>query len=593
VPSPSRILIAYAALAAAALLVYAPALGGDWLWDDTDWIRDNEALRSWSGLWRIWFEPGAVIQYYPLTYTSWWLDYHVWGLSPVALHVENVLLHAGNALLFGLLLRRMQLRGATVAALLFLVHPVHSESVAWMVERKNVLSAAFYLGTCHLWWSHLLRPSPRTLTLSLGCFLLALFAKTATLMLPVALFAIAWWRRREFAATVRALLPFAAMAALFAVVTIVRERGEGAVGHDWNLEPFERLALLGQVVGAYAGKLLVPIGLSFSYAKWELEAHAVTGWLPTIALLLAVAASLRARRRWAVACACALWVYVGNLLPISGLVDYYYLRYAFVADHFQYLPSLGPIALLGCGGAWLLRARRSGALAAAALVVGLATCTFARVGIYQDVDTLWRATLAAEPDAWLAHANLGNLLDERHGPGSGLEHHRRAVEIYPDAFESNNALGNHAAREGRFDDARAHFDVALRVRPYDPLTYNNLGAMCGMRRDYAAARRWFEQGFEKAPGNRDLLRNLAVVLSQVPDAAVRDPERALSLARELVAAPSPSRFDEHVLFRALLLGGDRGEAIELGRRVLERARAEGDARLAEQVHRQLQRLEKR
>ncbi|MCK5944403.1 MAG: tetratricopeptide repeat protein, partial [Planctomycetes bacterium] len=551
-PSPSRILLLYAALAVAALAVYAPALGGDWLWDDTDWIRDNEQLRSWGGLWRIWFEPGAVIQYYPLTYTTWWLDHHVWGLSTVALHVENVLLHAGNALLFGLLLRRLALPGAVLAALVFLVHPVHAESVAWMVERKNVLSGAFYLGTCHLWCAHLQRPSPASLTAALGCFLLALLAKTATLMLPVTLFAIAWWQRRSLAAATRRLLPFVALTLVFAVVTIVRERGEGAVGHDWDLSLPARVALLGQVVAVYAGKLLAPFDLSFSYAKWPIAAGTVSGWLPTVALMLACAASLRARRPWALAAACALWIYVANLLPVSGLVDYYYLRYAFTADHFQYLPSLGPIALLCCGGAALLRGARAGVVVAAAIVVGLAVMTWQRAAIYQDVETLWRATIASEPDAWLAHANLGNLLDERDGPGAGLAHHRRAVEIYPDAFESNNALGNHAARAGRFDEAQRHFDRALVARPDDPLTYNNLGAMCGMRGDYAAARAWFEQGRDRAPRNRDLLRNLVVVLSQVPDAEVRDPRRALRLARELVAVPEPSLVDEHALFRAML-----------------------------------------
>ncbi len=131
----------YVALAALALLVYWPALSGGFLWDDTDWIRDNETLRTAHGLWRIWFEPGAVIQYYPLTYTSWWLDCQLWDLSPTVMHVENVLLHAANALLFGLLLHRLSLPGAVFAAVLFLVHPLHSESVSRLVERQKTQSA--------------------------------------------------------------------------------------------------------------------------------------------------------------------------------------------------------------------------------------------------------------------------------------------------------------------------------------------------------------------------------------------------------------------------------------------------------------------
>lgn len=591
----TRCLLLYLALVAVALLAYTPALFGDWLWDDVDWIRDNAALRSWSGLWQIWFEPGAVIQYYPLTYTTWWLDYHVWGLAPMALHVENVLLHAANALLFGLLLRRMELPGATAAALIFLLHPVHAESVAWMVERKNVLSAAFYLGACHLWCAYLSDRSRRSLLTALGYFALALLAKTASLMLPFTLLAISWWRERRVSLVVRPLLPFAALSLTFAAVTVVRERGEGAVGLDWALTFAERLALLGQVVGAYLGALLFPIGLSFSYAKWQISVDTFAGWLPTLSLVAAFAAVCCSRRIGAVAVACASCVYVSNLLPVSGLVDYYYLRYAFTADHFQYLPSLGAIALLCCGAARLLRDKPRQASAAVTIVAMLALggATFARATSYRDVETLWRDTLETTPQAWLAHTNLGHLLDSREGVGAGLEHHRRAVEVYPYAFESNNAIGNYEARQGNFDAARAHFDAALTARPTDPLTYNNLGAMFGMHGDYAGAREWLEYGHQQAPKNRDLLRNLVVVLSQVPDAKVRDPERALRLARALVSLGEPSMLDEHALFRALLLAGSPAEAAVIGRRVAARAMRESEHQIAEQVVGQLKRLEGR
>lgn len=593
--APTRCLLLYLALAAVALLAYTPALFGDWLWDDVDWIRDNEALRSWSGLWQIWFEPGAVIQYYPLTYTTWWIDYHVWGLAPMALHVENVLLHAANALLFGLLLRRMELPGAAAAALIFLLHPVHAESVAWMVERKNVLSAAFYLGACHLWCVYLRERSVRMLLIALGCFALALLAKTATLMLPFTLLAISWWRDRRVSLLVRPLLPFVALSLTFALVTVVRERGEGAVGFDWALTFTERIALLGQVVGAYLSKLLLPFGLSFSYPKWQIGVDTLTGWLPTLSLLGAFAAACYLRWIGAVAVACALCVYVANLLPVSGLVDYYYLRYAFTADHFQYLSSFGAIALFCCGVANLLRAKPRHVTAVIAIVGALALggATFARATSYRDVEILWRDTIEATPQAWLAHTNLGHLLDSRDGVGAGLEHHRRAVEVYPYAFESNNAIGNYEARQGDFDAARVHFDAALKARPTDPLTYNNLGAMFGMYGDYAGAREWLEYGHQQAPTNRELLRNLVVVLSQVPDAAVRDPERALRLARALVSLGEPSMLDEHALFRAVLLAGSPAEAAVIGRRVAARAMRESEHRIAEQVVKQLKRLEAR
>lgn len=593
VTSRSRIVFCYLAFAALALLVYGPALGGEFLWDDTDWIRDNETLRSVSGLWRIWFEPGAVIQYYPLTYTTWWLDYQLWGLSEGVMHVENVLLHAGNALMFTLLLRRLHLPGAWFAGLVFLLHPVHSESVAWLVERKNTLSAAFYLGACHQWLTHLVQPSRGASLRTALLFLAALLAKTATLMLPVTLFAIAIWHRREWRSSIRTLLPFMLIAVAAAAVTIVMERGEGAVGHDWALTFAERVALLGQVVGFYLSKLLLPFGLSFSYAKWGV-ADSAMHWLPTVLLISTLAASLfavwRMRKPAVIGCSMALWIYVANVLPVSGLVDYYYLRYAFVADHFQYLPSLGPIALLCCGGAFLMRKVSARAVVAASLSILLAVLTWSRASIYQSLEGLWRATIAAEPDAWLAQSNLGNLLDRKNGPGAGIDHHRRAIAIYPDSFEANNAVGNDHVRRGEFAAAKLLFDRAMQVRPDDPLTFNNLGAMHGMQRNYKDALRWFEGGHQRAPSNRDLLRNMAVVLSQSPDAAVRDGQRALALAKQLNDVSEPSLADEHVLFCARLLASDRRSAISLGERVMYRARREGNQQLMERVGAQLQEL---
>ena len=584
----------YVALAALALLVYWPALSGGFLWDDTDWIRDNETLRTAHGLWRIWFEPGAVIQYYPLTYTSWWLDYQLWDLSPTVMHVENVLLHAANALLFGLLLRRLSLPGAVFAAVLFLVHPVHSESVAWLVERKNTLSALFYLGACHLWLSHLKAPTRGTLVRTGLLYLAALLAKTATLMLPVTLFAIAIWHRREGRTSLRALVPLVVMTLLAATTTIVMERGEGAVGHDWGLAMTERLALLGQVVGFYLSKLLIPFGLSFSYAKWQITSSPVS-WLPTLVLLALLVASVvavvRARTRGAIAVSLALWIYVANLLPVSGLVDYYYLRYAFAADHFQYLPSIGPIALLACGGAYAVRKVPVFAGIAASLSMLLAIGTWSRVDLYQDLERLWRQTIEVEPDSWLAHSNLGSLLDRRGNPDAGIEHQRAALAIYPDAFEDNNAVGNYWARHQDFEKAKQFFDVALKVRPANPLTYNNLGAMYGMQGNYQEALRHFDAGHDRSPDNRDLLRNLAVVLSQSPDASVRNGARALRFAKQLNAVGALSLIDEHVLFRATLLGGGRNQAILLGRRVLQRAQREGNQQLVQRVGRQLQRLQ--
>ena len=584
----------YLAFVGIGLLIYSPALTGAFLWDDTDWIVDNEALRTWGGLWRIWFEPGAVIQYYPLTYTTWWLDYQVWGLSEVAFHVENVLLHAGNALLVALLLRRLGLPGAWLAAFVFLLHPVHVESVAWIVERKNTLSTLFYLGSAYM-WLRFLDSGRWSLFLAVAAlFLCALLAKTATLMLPVTLLALAVWRVGFRARRLLLLLPLGAMSLAAAALTFVMERGEGAVGHDWALTWIERLPLTGQVMGFYLAKLLVPVDLAFVYGKWDIAPATWGAWLPLAAIVVALAVGLCSRRRALLACGLALLVFVANLLPVSGLVDFYYLRYAYVGDHFQYLASLGPITLLCCGGAWVLRAAPQGVgLVMAAVVLSvLGYASWQRSAVFADVELLWRATLATEPEAWLAHTNLGNLLAAQGNPDDGIEHHRRAIEIYPDAFESNNALGNYFVRQEAFAAARVHFSRALQARPQDPLTFNNLGISAGVEGDLRSASGWFEQGLERAPNNRELQRNLSLLLSSAPDPALRDGQRALAMARQLNRIPQPSVVDQLALFRGLLLVGERQQAIELGRQLLVRAQREEVAEVARQVRDQLDRLER-
>ncbi|MCR9244884.1 MAG: tetratricopeptide repeat protein [bacterium] len=589
--------LVYLAFASLALLVYSPALGGGFLWDDTDWIRDNAALQSWNGLWRIWFEPGAVIQYYPLTYTSWWLDARCFDLDPAVMHVENVLLHALNATLLTALLRRLELPLAIGAGAIFLLHPVHVESVAWLVERKNTLSTAFYLGSALGWLSWLEHGGARRLALAATTFLLALLAKTATLMLPVSLLALAIWRRETPARALRGLAPFATLTVLAASSTIVMERGEGAIGYDWSLTLGERCALLGQNCAFYAGKLAWPQPLAFVYAKWDLGTGTVLGWLPTCVTIAALAAAVwcvrsRTHSRRTLGVSLTFLTFFAGLLPVSGLVDFYYLRYAFAADHFQYLPSLGPIALVCCGSATLLGpARRRFAIASLTLLGSvLAFLTFERTPIYRDLETLWRATIATEPDAWLAHTNLGNLLATPTEPDAGIEHHERAIKIYDHAFESNNALGNHHVRHGRFAEARACFDRAVQARPDDALTFNNLGTMAGIQGDFRSARDWLERGHALAPGNRDLMRNLTLLLSQCPDPTIRDGPRALQLAEQLNNVDDPDLLDRFALFRALLITDQRPRAIELGQSLLERARTNGNADIAGRVERQLQRL---
>ena len=177
------------------VVAYIPAIRGGFIWDDDSYVTDNQTLRSLDGLRKIWVEPKTILRYYPLTYTCFWGEYHLWKLRPLGYHLVNVLLHAANAVLVWLILRRLKIPGAWVAGLVFALHPVNVATVAWITEHKNTLSMFFYAGAILLYLRFAEEGRWRWYGLSLAAFLLALLSKTAVVMLPVVLLGCIWWLR--------------------------------------------------------------------------------------------------------------------------------------------------------------------------------------------------------------------------------------------------------------------------------------------------------------------------------------------------------------------------------------------------------------
>ena len=193
-PLPPRFWLFVAALSMAVLIVYQPVWNGGFIWDDAAHVTRPD-LRSWQGLWSIWSTPGATQQYYPLTHTFFWVQHRLWGDIPSAYHLVNIVLHASAASMVGLILYRLAIPGAYFAAAIFALHPVQVESVAWITEIKNTLSAVFYLGAAIAWLRYREKANVGAYALALGLFVLALCSKTVTATLPAALLLIEWWRR--------------------------------------------------------------------------------------------------------------------------------------------------------------------------------------------------------------------------------------------------------------------------------------------------------------------------------------------------------------------------------------------------------------
>ena len=478
-------------LVVAVLVVYLPALQAGFIWDDDDYVTENETLRSLHGLYRIWFEYGAVPQYYPLVHTTFWLEFQAWNLNPLGYHLVNVLIHAINATLLYRVLKVMNLPGAWLCSLWFGIHPVHVESVAWITERKNVLSAFFYLSAMLLFLKNMYSEfslGKRDETADrrfrwmayvaiLVLFVCALLSKTVTCSLPATMLIIVWWKfgrfvRRDFLLT----LPMFVIGFAFAIVTVVVEKevvGAKGVEFDWTMS--ERILIAGRAVWFYASKLLVPYPLVFFYPSWELSTTSIFQWAFPVSAAGLVISLLLLRNRIGRGPLAAILFFGGTLVPALGFVDVYPMLYSFVADHFQYLASIGVLILMaaGCsrlaslseGEASKLDERIPKAIVVAIVLIFSVT-TFLRCFAYRDLETLWRDTIAKNPGSAAAHINLAGILDPQSELDEIIEVLGKAVEINDQDPESHYNLGNFLLMDvERKNNAITHFEKTLQLSP--------------------------------------------------------------------------------------------------------------------------------
>lgn len=503
----------FALILVATLVAYFPTLNGDFLWDDSGHITHPE-LQSWSGLARIWFEVGATQQYYPLLHSAFWIEHRIWGDATLGYHLINVLWHAISASLLVAILRRLAISGALVAGLVFALHPVGVESVAWITEQKNTLSTVFYLTAALAWLRFEDDRRPARYTVASLWFAAALCSKTVTATLPAALLVVAWWRRGRLSwrGDVVPLLPWCVCGVIAVLSTWWFERTQiGAAGDDFAMSAVERGLLAGRVVWFYLGKLLWPADLAFFYPRWTIDAAVAWQWLFPVATVGVLAALGWWAKRNRGPLAAAL-LFGGTLFPVLGFVNVYPFVFSYVADHFQYLASLGMIAFLVAAatrGFALLRGPRwSGPAAVAGLLLLLGVLTWQQSKTYRDVFTLYAATIARNPSSWVAHLNLGVALADAGRPEAGLPHLRRALELKPEFPETLNSLGNVLNQLGRPREALPLIEQALQIQPKFALAHNTRGIvlMALGRGDEGIA------AFEQAVGFNPLLPTARVNL---------------------------------------------------------------------------------
>ncbi len=556
------------------------------MWDDAGHLT-APALQSVEGLRRIWFDVGATQQYYPVVHSAFWLQAALWGTSsPVPYHVVSVLLHAISSWLLFRILIRLEVPGAWLGALLFLVHPVHVESVAWTAELKNTLSGVFYFAAA-LAYLHFDRARTRgRYALAMVLFTLAVLSKSVTATLPVALAIVLLWRRGRLDAR-RDLVPLAPLVLIgvtAGAMTVWFERTLiGAEGQDFAFTFIERVLIAGRAVIFYLTSLVWPVGLSFNYPRWDVSQTMWWQYLYPAAVLATLIVLWRSKWRGTLTALLVFGVTVG---PALGFVNVYPFRFSFVADHFQYLASAAVLAWLAAGlWQWVgPRLSTRTAVIAGCLIISapLAVQTARLSRDYVDGMTLYRATIARNPDSWLAHNNLAALLLGSQRPDfvAAARHAREALRVFPDYAEarfnlavavhelgdlSNAAteyrrllarmsadsprhrreatvqrrLGEALAEMGRLDEAIGPLKTAVTLEPESAASHAALAMTLAQSGDVTSARPHFEAAARLAPGDAGHQINLGAALLQAGDYA------AAARALELAAERAPTMPDVH------------------------------------------------
>lgn len=512
-------------------IAYLYVVNCGFIWDDDAHVLMDPSKWSLANLWRIWFTKETQ-QYYPLVYTSFWIEGNIWGVSPMASHLVNVGLHALNAVLVYVALKRLNVKGAWLAGLIFALHPVHVESVAWISERKNVLSGSFYLLAFLSFLKFEESSLKRWYLGSLLLFLCALLSKTVSSTLPAVLIVVLWMTGKKIDFKKIALLaPFFLLGLVFGLITIWWETNMvGASGNTFDIGYIERVLLAGRVVWFYLAKLLFPFGLIFIYPRWQMDAMALWQWFFPIAAFV-TALSLFYYSKAIGRQAFASFAFFGiTLFPALGFFNVYPFKFSFVADHFQYLASIGPISLFAGVAAWGAETaekkwKRFSAMKAVLpvlLFALLGALTFRQTLIYKDAETVWQDTLNKNPNAWIAHNNIGlgflskgeydtalgyfekayelnpsdaivnynlglalfNVSNVFTSSGDGqralecneraIKHYREALAIKPGYADAHVNLGVALVKYGEYDDAIDHYRKALFIKPELGFINNNI-----------------------------------------------------------------------------------------------------------------------
>jgi tetratricopeptide (TPR) repeat protein len=572
-PSGYQVLMVCALLLLAVGLVFGQTIRHEFVnYDDDTYVYENphvaRGLTAAGVAWVFTHSHGA--NWHPLTGLSHMVDCQLHGLDAGGHHETNVVLHAATAIALFLLLWRMTggFWPSALVAAIFAVHPLRVESVAWVAERKDVLSGLCFVATlaAYVWYVRSTFSLGRYLLL-LVVFALGLMAKPMLVTLPLLLLLLDYWPLGRLsgspclgptpAATPGANFPEAALgrspfprqvvieklpllllAAAFCAVTVWAQ-GQALVPTDRIPFPWRMANALVSYV-AYLGQFVCPAGLAVFYPHPgnHLPLMQIVG--AAVVLVGISAATLAYRRRYPYLLMGWLW-YVGMLLPVIGLVQ---VGLQAMADRYTYLPQIGLCIALAWGAADLGRGwprrREACGIASMIVLVVLMACAWRQASFWRNSETLWTHALACTSESFSAHNNLGNALVSQGRFDEALPHYEQALKLKPNEAKTHSNLGNALVGQRRFEEAIAHYQKALALKPDLAKVYINLGFASAQQGRLPEAIGYYHKALETTPDDVEAYYNLGLALASQGqfDAAMAQYQKALEIKPDFVEAHS-------------------------------------------------------
>lgn len=596
---------------------YFPALKAGFIWDD-EAITQNPLLTSFDGLLKIWCKPWLLpleAHYWPMIYTTFWIEYQIWGLHPLGYHFVNVILHSLNVILLWWILRNNFVPGSWLVAAVFALHPVHVESVAWVIERKDVLSGFFYLLSFICYTKFSKSNKAGFYILSLLLFICAMLSKSIVVTLPFALLLWLWWKDKPLTKkTILSLTPFLLISLILVTVDLWLFKHRTTAKFDFSF--LERCLIAGKAIWFYLWKIIFPFSLMPIYPRWAIKSARVWEYLfPLFAVCLPIVLFLL-RKRIGKSPAVLVLFFEITLTPVLGFLDFGFMSYSFVADRFQYIASIGVILLLTSGMVYHIRRifphihRWILYFGGGFFLLLLGVLTWNQSALYKDYETLFRYNVKKNPRSWAAHNNLATALEKKGEIDEAIKHYLKGVEIKPheaqiyynlgaiftkkgqmdkaiayyqqairlkpDFAEAHNNLGLIFASQGDSEKAFHHYTRALEINPYHIRAHFNLGNLLLQKGDILGAIKHYEKVVEINPRWTEAANNLAWILATTPSPEFRDAEQAIfyaEIACKNTSYNEPSILD--TLAAAYAEAGRFNQAIAIAKKAIEIAETTG------------------